>query len=266
MDVHHYTVNYETNGGSFETDPEYKIYYYGESVAATSEKPVKDGYRFICWTLDGTDILIQPDQEVTTSITDRITLTAQWEESVNVISNVSINHEGGEGWDLNPDMDHITLTVAARENEGAPFLEVDKTLPPSEQDGFVHSTEVREFENETYTGVTRYKGYTLPNRSCGTTEYTVVTGKSGYEVTLVETALGENGKDKIIIVELVYQPTNLDLSFTVEVDKDISQEHVSVAAIVKVTFWASGKCRWMKITQQTGGKPGVRVDIDPETR
>ena len=42
------------------------------------------------------DKLIQPGEEVTASVTETMKLTAQWEKTVNITINVTINHETGE--------------------------------------------------------------------------------------------------------------------------------------------------------------------------
>ena len=98
----------------------------------------------------------------------------------------------------------------------------------------------------------------------GSAEYTVVTNKSGYD-TSIEATQDANG-NWIIDVVMTYNPTNFDLNFTVEVDDTVPSKYLPDAAIVKVTFWSSDRNRWEIITQQEGGKPGVRVDIDPDTR
>ena len=111
-----------------------------------------------------------------------------------------------------------------------------------------------------YTSV----GYTFTNMPGGDAEYSVVTSKSGYE-TVISHKQEANG-DWTIDVVMTYKPTNFDLNFSVEVDQSVPAAYLPNAAIVKVTFWAADRGRWEIITQQEGGEPGVRVDIDPNTR
>ena len=256
MDVYHYSVTYNTDGGTFETAPENQLYYYGNTVTAIPNVPTKDGFRFVGWK-DAEGKVIQPGEEVTASITAPITLTAQWEKTVKVTVNVTINHEGGDGYDQAPEKDHVALTVASRENSDSPYLEVGQTLN-------LTSTAHSGFQYSVDGNVTKYEGYTLSDMPGGTAEYTVVTSKSGYD-TSVTHRRDANG-DWIIDVEMTYKPSNFDLNFTVEVDASVPKEYLPTAAIVKVTFWASGKGVWETITQQAGNEPGVRVDIDPATR
>lgn len=256
MDVYHYTVAYNTDGGIFETAPENQLYYYGNTVTAISNVPTKEGYRFVGWK-DAEGNVIQPGEEVTASITAPITLTAQWEKTVKVTVNVTINHEGGDGYDQAPEKDHVSLTVASKSDKDTPYLEIGKELK-------LTKTSHSDFQYSVDGNVTKYEGYTLSDMPGGTAEYTVVTSKSGYETT-VEHKKDANG-DWIINVEMTYKPSNFDLEFTVEVDKSVPKEYMPTAAIVKVTFWASGKGVWETITQQAGNEPGVRVDINPTTR
>ena len=99
--------------------------------------------------------------------------------------------------------------------------------------------------------------------------YSVVTSKHHYDVTSVNTSLTENG-DIVIDVVLDYSPENEDLSFEVKVADDVPDELLPQAAVVKVLYWSTKTNSWEFITEHknTDGdiKPGVRVDIDRETR
>ena len=261
LDVHHYSVTYDANGGEFAAPPPQKqVHYFGSAVTAITEEPTKEGYRFLGWKYND-DNLIQSGEVVTDSITAPITLTAQWEKTVTVTVNVTINHTAkavdGGGYDQAPEKDHVTLTVASKADQNSPYLEIGQTLnlTKTSHEGFQYSVKGK---------VTKYSSYTLTDMPGGTVEYTAVTGKSGYETT-VEHHKDDDG-NWVINVVMTYKPTNFDLDFTVEVDESVPDEYMPIAAIVKVTFWATGKGCWEIITQQAGGEPGVRVDIDPETR
>lgn len=265
MDVHHYSVTYDTNGDKFATEPKEQIYYYGNAVTAIADEPTKAGYRFLGWKMgtEGTD-LIKPGEEVTASITAPIVLTAQWEKTVTVTVNVTIDHEGtSDGVNQAPGMEEVVLTVASRENALAPYIEVGKTLKLEKDghDGFIYSEEKND---QGLVRTTKYEGYTLADMPGGATEYTVVTSKSGYETTV------EHHKDAdgnwVINVAMTYTPTNFDLTFNVTVAQDMPDAYVPKAAVVKVTFWAADEQRWKMITQEANGEPGVRVDFDPENR
>ena len=253
MDVHHYSITYDANGGSFETAPAKQVYYYGDTVTAIADVPTREGYRFQGWKAEQED-LIQPNEQVSASITAPIKLTAQWEKTVNVTINVTINHnEEGGGFDKVETKDDVFLALVSRENDTSPYLEVEgKTLSLSD-------TSHAGFEYTASEAETKYTGYTYTDMPGGDVDYTVVTSKSGYD-TEIEATQDEDG-NWVIDVEMTYTPTNFDLAFTVEVDSSVPAEYIPDAAIVKVTFWATDRNQWELITQQRDNLPGVRVDL-----
>ena len=262
LELRHYSVSYNPNGGAFKTDPGKQVYPYGAAVTAIQNTPTRDGYRFLGWNTepDGTGTMFQPNEEVTASITDTMVLYAQWEETVTVTVNVTINHrteaENG-GYDQTDEKGHVTLTLASKADATSPYLEIGETLKLTKDshEGFQYSA------NET---VTEYKSYTLKDMPGGDAEYTAVTSKPDYDTSVKHYKDG-NGNWVVDIV-MTYKPTNFDLEFDVVVDENVPDEYVPVAAIVKVIFWAKDRQRWEIITQQEGSEPGVRVDIDPESR
>lgn len=256
VDVHHYSVNYDANGGSFEADPGTQTFYYGDAVTAIADVPTKEGYRFLGWK-DNQGNLIKAGEAVTASIQSPITLTAQWEKTVNVTINVTIDHNGGNGYDQVATKDDVFLALVGRENDSSPYLETGDTLTLNDA-----SHEGFEFKQE--NNKTIYTGYTYTDMPGGTVDYTVVTSKSGYDTKI--TAKQDAQGNWTIDVVMTYNPSNFDVEFTVEVDKSVPDQYIPNAAIVKVTFWSVRNNRWEIITQQEGGAPGVRVDIDPNTR
>ena len=258
LDIHHYSVAYDPNGGSFAAAPQKQVYYYGDDVIAITNVPTKEGHRFLGWK-DNNGNLFLPGEQVTASIAAPITLTAQWEKTVNVIVNVTINHAGGNGYDQMETKDDVFMALVSRANNASPYLETGNTLTLNDaaHAGFEYS---ESGDKTQYTAASP----TFTNMPGGSAEYTVVTSKSGYD-TSIEATQDANG-NWVINVVMTYNPTNFDLNFTVKVDETVPSQYLPDAAIVKVTFWASDRNRWEIITQQEGGKPGVRVDIDPNTR
>lgn len=252
LDVHHYSVAYDAAGGAFAADPGRLAYYEGEAVTAVTAVPTRDGYRFQGWKA-GSGSLIQPGAAVTGSIDAPITLTAQWEKTVSVTINVTINHEGGSGYDQVETKDNVSVALVSRANDSSPYLEVegkafnlDKGKVPEDQK------------------VTRYTGFTYTDMPGGEVDYTVVTSKSGYDTTVTPSQDADG--NWIIDVVMTYKPSNFDVEFTVEVDQAVPERYIPDAAIVKVTFWSTDRNQWEIITQQEGGLPGIRVDLDPATR
>ena len=259
LDVHHYSVTYDANSGAFETAPGAQKYMYGDAVTAINDVPTKDGYRFLGWNTkkDGTGTTIKSGGAVTDSITAPITLYAQWEKTVNVKVNVTINHNGGGGYDQLDSKNEVSMALVSRADSQSPYLEVKEntlSLSDSKCEGFTFS----EIDK-----VTTYlaDGYTFVDLPGGTAEYTVVTSKSGYD-TQVTSTKDENG-DWVINVEMTYNPSNFDLKFTVKVHEDVPAHYIPDAAIVKVTFWADREDSegWEIITQQKDDLPGVRVNL-----
>ncbi len=267
MDVHHYSVSYNPNGGAFETSPQPHNYGYGETVTAIKEIPTKEGYSFLGWD-NGNGNVIQPGEIVTESITAKTVLTAKWEKNVSVTINVTINHEGGGGYDQMATKDDVTVALAKRADSSSPYLETGHvlTLNNTKHQGFEYNPVYGEDNTDAEVKTTRYisNGATYTNLPGGDVEYTVVASKSGYDTTITPTE-DANGNWTINVV-MTYNPTNFDLAFTVTVDQTVPTQYVPTAAIVKVLSWSTDRNQWEVITQQEGGKPGVRVDIASATR
>ena len=258
LDVHHYSVTYDANGGEFAANPGVPAFMYGEAVTAITDEPTKEGYRFLGWKDDNGNLIL-PGENITASIDRTITLTAQWEKTVNVTINVTINHNGGNGYDQMETKDDVFLALVSRVNSKSPYLETGDTLT-------LNDTSHKGFAYKEEANVTVYtaEGITYTDMPGGKVEYTVVTSKSGYDTTV--TPKQDADGNWIIDVVMTYNPTNFDLEFTVEVDENVPEQYIPDAAIVKVTFWSTDRNQWEIITQQEGNLPGVRVDIDPDTR
>lgn len=257
LDVHHYSVSYDPNGGEFAENPGKENYLEDETVMAVATAPTKEGYRFLGWKDNTTGALIQPGQEVTAAIDYPITLTAQWEKTVTVTVNVTINHTDANdpnGYDRVTTKDNAFVSLVSRENENSAYLEVEgKDLNLGE------GTTVPADQK-----VTQYLGNVFTDMPGGTVDYTVVASKSGYE-TEINAQQNANG-DWVIDVVMTYKPSNFDVEFTVQVDKSVPDQYLPVAAIVKVSYWSAADGQWKIITQQDNDLPGVRVNIDPKTR
>lgn len=261
LDMNHYTVRYNADGGVWAEgeQPEVEAYAAMNPVTAITQTPSRDGYLFLGWKdQDGADV--QPGGVVTTAIAEPYVITAQWEETVDVTVNVTIDHVAQTGGhDVDPEKDEVTVALVSRPNEDTAYLETGHVINFN-SDGMTGydcvSTEEKTEYKATAPAVTGVSG---------SAQYTVVTSKSGYDVKSVTETQDANGNWTIDVV-LEFDPSNFDLTFTVGVEKDLAQKHPSFvpkAAIVKVACWNEDK--WQIITQQDGDQPGVRVDIDPTT-
>lgn len=271
LHLHHYSVNYDTNGGAFKADEVVgtEIYSSMTAVNATENIPVLDGYVFAGWEYNGK--VIGSGAEVTSSITAPITLKAKWEKEVNVTINVTIDHRSNDGG-YDHDSDRVDLYID--------FLEMT-----AGSSAFVETGDKLNFENGNVTdenGNAKAYTYALKDDHISyytATDYTytglletsafgVAVSKSGYDVGVIEKIQDENG-NWTITVPLTYTPTNFDLDFSVEMEKDVPKELYPDAVIVKVAYWNEDLKEWKIISQQETTdnvtKPGVRVDIDPAT-
>ena len=264
LHLHHYSVNYDTNGGAFKNGEKTatEIYSSMSAVNATADVPVREGYVFAGWEYGGK--VIASGKEVTASITAPITLKAKWEKMVNVTINVTIDHNSSDsGFDqveTRADLDINFLEMSA----GAPaFVETGDKLhfkagKVTDENGNTKAYEYKCVDNvSTYTATAYTYTGLLESSSFG-----VALSKSDYDVGAIEKITDENG-NWIINVPLKHTPSNFDVEFSFEMAEDVPVELYPDAVIVKIAFW-NGEA-WEIITQQASTdsvvKPGVRVDI-----
>ena len=271
VDLHHYSVKYNTNGGAFKAgeEVETEIYSSMAAVNATANIPVQEGYVFAGWEYN--EAVYAPGAEVISAISAPITLTAKWEKEVNVTINVTINHKADGGYDPDENRDRLAIDFLEMTAGSPALVETGNKLNftidgvTNEQGEKVAYIIKQEKKNDvalvtkyTSDGVT-YSGL-LESSSFG-----VALSKTGYDVVVGKTQ-DENG-DWTIDVELTYNPNDFNLDFSVEMEEGVPTELYPDAVIVKIAFW-NGK-DWEIITQQKTTdmttRPGVRVDIDKTT-
>ena len=264
-EVYHFSVSYDPNGGTFTNAPEKHNYGYGKTVTAVTDIPTREGYRFLGWEDQNANI-IQPGEVVTDSITEKTVLTAVWEKTVSVTINVTINHEGGGGYNTANTKEKVKVELVARENSTAPYLETGDvlTLSNTTYEGFTYSPVYAEGSDEVIKTQYISNGTTYENMPGGEVDYSVVASKSGYDTTI--TPVQDADGNWVIDVVMTYNPLDFDLEFTVTVDESVPEKYVPVGAIVKVACWSVEENDWVIITQHNGYVPGVNVTIDPATR
>lgn len=259
----HYSIIHDLKGGSWPDGFTYDDHphHAGETHYAPTATPVLEGNRFLGWQ-DTDGNIYQPGYLVTASIDKPLVLTALWENTVDVIVNVTIDHNSADsGYDNNADKDEVTFDVMRTDEDGFNHLVGTITVTKDQHGDYTYT-----FSN----GVT---SYVMPNGKVTFGDlqkgnYTVSLTKSYYEATY-ETTKDEMGNTTIQI-DLKYTPTNFDMDFDVVIDDWANvPTHLRPQAVnVKVTYWgynADGVLGWHIITQQDGAKPPVAVAIDPET-
>ena len=275
LHLHHYSVNYDTNGGAFRTNenPGTEIFASAKAVNATTSVPVREGYAFAGWKYGTTTYAA--GAQVTNSITAPMTLVAQWEKEVNVTINVTINHKADGGFDYNENRDELTVDFLEMKKDSPAFVETGDRLFFSKEGvtdekgnvngNFEYSADVQ----GTAVLETRYTA-TAPTYTglLETSTFGVALSKSGYDVGVIEKIKDENG-NWTINIPLTYNPDDFDLEFSVEMADDVPKELYPDAVIVKVACWDADANEWVIITQQrtteTTVRPGIRVDIDKTT-
>ncbi len=266
-------VRYDLNGGV--GGPESLLSYYDEGVAVkVSDKiPTKQGYLFAGWQ-DENGKLYNSGDILSAAIGESYTLTAQWVDAADVYINVTINHneKSGLGHDDSGVKDEVTLDLVWAPDANTPYLETGNRIALNKENHPNH--------NYTYTPTDAADDkaklqtvYTAMAPSVTDVSrdylYTVAVSKHEYDIVSVTTSIDANG-DIIIDLMLQYAPENEDLEFEVRVDENVPDHLVPQAAIVKILSWSSERNRWEFITEHKNTaderKPGVRVDLNSETR
>ncbi len=258
--LQYYTLTYDTAGGTFSQTPTKQIYLSRSAVITTGEIPTRPGYHFIGWT-DGANTY-QPNTTVINEIISPLTLTALWEDAVDVYVNVTINHiaADGDGHYNDKGKHNVTFTVDGRETGSVgDYTElVHRTITwdgksEFDADGYTVSYAPTDKADVTYYSAAAPTFTDLPKGL----DYTVTTAKSGYDIVSITSTIDANG-DVTLEVELIYDPHNFDLEFTVMLDEEakalpaaLRPTHVNV----KVTAWGetpyddNDVIEWSTITQ-----------------
>ncbi len=271
LDLHHYSVVYDTAGGTFKDGEEVgkQVFSSGAEVTATENVPVREGYIFTGWEYGGESF--NSGEQVTSRITAPVVLTAQWEKAVNVTINVTIDHKVNGGFDSNENKDELTVSFL-EQKEGSPaFVETGDVLNFSkegvtdEKGNEKAFSYIPEKKGEEIL-VTKYTALAPTYEGLSESSYFgVALSKSGYDVGNIEKLKDENG-NWTINIPLTYNPGDFDLGFSVRMDEDVPEELYPDAVIVKIACWDTEKNEWVIITQQRTTentvRPGVRVDID----
>ena len=276
LNLHHFSVKYDTNGGAFRAGEDVATENYTSMtpVVTTDNIPYRDGYVFLGWEYD--DKIYGSEQEVTSAITAPMVLVAQWEKSVNVTINVTINHtdEAG-GYDHNETKDELQIDFLEMKKDYPAFIETGDKLFFTKEKVTDEKDNAKDYtiaEDKTSSGVVLETRYTANVDTyqglAGSSTFGVALSKSGYDVKEVKKSQDDNG-NWTIDVTLRYNPDDFDLEFSVEMAEDVPVELYPDAVIVKIACWDEAANQWNIISQQrtteSAVRPGVRVDIDKAT-
>ena len=244
----HYSVTYDANGGTWAEGeaPGVTYYHFGEPVVASDKVPTRDGYSFRGWK-DQNDVLYTPGQRITDSVSEKMTLTAVWDELIKVTVNVVVNHNAKTtGQDNDQTMRDVIFTLLREEN-GVNLPIAEKSLTGGTTNADNITTYQVVFED-------------MPQGI-----YHAASTKSNYEGSI--TYQGNADENQTITINLQYAPENFDISFDVEVKANTEEEKALMpkAVNVKVTYWGyneKGVLGWHIITQQAGNNAPTTIAID----
>ena len=269
LNVHHYSVTYDTNGGAFDSAsaPGVTNYFSGSSVSATNAVPKRDGYIFKGWKYG--NATVSSGALITSAINEKTTLTAIWQKAVSVKINVTVDHRTDGAHDLASTKDHLAIDLLVRENSTASYVETGHRLNLNGEP--ISGFDIQRTYKSGYTSgkesvtITKYLATTWTYTGLdGSYEYTVTTAKSGYNLVSVTPTQDADGNWTIDVV-LEYDTRNVDFEFSLEMESDTPKELYPAAAIVKIATWSTERNTWYIIPAQEGLNPGIRVDIDPDT-
>ncbi len=241
----HYSITYDAAGGVWAEgeDPGVDKCHNGETVLASEKVPTKEGYRFLGWQ-DQDNNIYAAGQQIPAAINKKLTLTALWEETINVTVNITLNHNSGDGGQ-NPDDEgmHEVVLSLLQYTDGANL--------PLENITFNDSTGYDESN-----GITTYS-YTFTGLAKG--HYHATASKPHYALEITHS--GEHDSNQTIDLVLTYTPSSFELDFDVVVD-DRYEGLDPQAVNIKVLYWdeVDGVPGWYTITQQAGST-GVPVTV-----
>ncbi len=244
-ECHYYSVAYNTNGAQSEA-PATQVYQHETEVTAVAEIPTREGYRFLGWK-DQNDTLYAPGQRITEKIDKTITLTAQWEDLIDITVEVTINHNAETGgFDNDSTKDDVTITLMREENGVNLPVGEPLTLTDGVYDSTTNATTYTEVFEDMPQGIYRVAGT-----------------KSNYDTTITYQNDAAAEQDQTITVEMQYKPDNFDIQFDVVVEDETAV--MPEAVNVKVTYWGyneNEELGWHTITQQEGANAPTTVYID----
>lgn len=264
INLHYYSVTYNTNGGTFNDGNTLKRfdYFTGDTVNAIDSIPERDGYIFKGWSYNNN--VYNPNAVVTNSIKSPIILVAKWEKLINIKLNVTIDHVAENGEIDESNYKDYLIVELLRKNKGQnPYIEtgLSKTFSDAGVDGFDY---IPTNNNSQKITLTKYlaRDYTFVEQS-NEFDYTITTNKTHYDVVSVENIQDSETGDWTINVTLKYNPSDFDIEFSVKMDNNVPKSLYPTAVIVKIAHYEGNV--WELIPQHVGNVPGVRVNIDKTT-
>ena len=245
--LQNFTVTYDKgyDGAVAEgnTDSWQDIFHAYTTIFASDIVPVRAGYTFKGWK-DAAGNVVLSGHLLTSSLTEPIRLTAQWEKTTNVQVEITINHKAPSGGHNNTTDKHSVSILLMQEIDGV-YQPVGDPILLNSTAGY-----------NAAANVTTYS-YTFKDLPEG--NYNVSPLKSDYEEN---TYTDEKG---VIHVEYTYAPENFDLEFTVQMAKGTPSALYPAAVNVRAYYWgynADGVLGWHVITQHGEGTAPVTVYLD----
>ena len=266
LNIAHYSVTYNLNGGTLEGLEEKEIYFYRTPVSVPVTAPALSGSRFLGWEYNGE--LYQPGEIFTGSvgITTKAALTAKWEDLIDVTVNVEIYY----GQDNDGNHKQVTWQLMDQISDAKAFQPVgDKmVLNPASAAAMNYSyeyiTSTGAVTNETSAEGIRFTAITPTYIGLPQGGYTINSAKFNYDLTTT-TEAGTNAGDLVFNMTLVFDPGQFNLEFGVDMDDSVPETLIPQNVNVKVLFWDGSS--WTTIAQHKGSSnPPVSVAVSAESK
>lgn len=258
------SVTYNLNGGIGGPAELTEYYETASAVSVSSDAPTKDGYLFMGW-LDEDDNLYQSGAQLTASIGEAYTLTAQWEKEIHAKVNVTVIVD-------------TATTDGAEDTELPQTMEIDltyRTAGSSEDYVEVVGQEVKKdswFADGTADGTVTTTMYTALFDNLSTDfEYSTNVFLEEYEVTERTVSLVTDADGNLVYnvtVRLKFDPDQY--MFVYDVVEHIDNDALVPDAVdIKVMTWydmskfvdgADSEVQWYPIIQHINATHDVLLD------
>ncbi len=276
-----YKVTYDTNGGAIY-GTHVTSHTWSHETVLTEVTPIRPGYEFAGWYLDE-NMTTAAGNTISADTDHDVTFYAKWVAAHTHLV-VVIDHTAPQGGAAT-NYDKLLTAQLTRRDEGSEdvFVPVDgqiRTYDSSiwHSDGngiYADGMEIiHAFSNLStaydYNANVTLDGYkVVPSYTYQTTDENGQPIEQTIETGVEKSDAWENDAWVIhheIVVCLKFDPDMMDLSFSVEMAKDVESDQYPASAQLKVTAWydhpeIDGGFDWHPITQHTSN--AVTVPIDP---
>ena len=252
-DLRFYTVSYDLNGGADEADFPTTYHLRGSRVDVTEKTPSKDNYIFQNWTAGSAKFT--SGSLLTGGITAPYTLTATWEETIDINVKVTIHYSKGENVDYAGK--DVRFALQKFDNGTVQSTALSRALTNDACPGYTYT-------DNTSTHVAVYTPTDITFENVPKGSYTVACTKSGYDVTVTAGEVVDGVQTIEVVLE--FNPENFDLHFDVKMATGTPKSLYPRSVNVKISYWGySGEILGWHVISQQVNTSAINVPINSET-